>query len=92
MMEANVGAAHSQMFSDGKHWVSDLYNGSNLVLFTIEGKQIAKTDVLFRHDSSWGEQSTHPHPYFSPDGKYILFTTDKSGSSQVYTVRINVGE
>ena len=92
MMEANVGAAHSQMFSDGKHWVSDLYNGSNLVLFTIEGKRIAKTDVLFRHDSSWGEQSTHPHPHFSPDGKYILFTTDKTGSSQVYTVRVNLGK
>lgn len=90
MFPANVGAAHSQMFSDEKHWVSDLYNGSNLVLFTLTEKKIAEAKVLFRHDSTWGEQSTHPHPHFSPDGKYILFSTDKTGTPQVYTVKVNL--
>lgn len=90
MFPANVGAAHSQMFSDEKHWVSDLFNGSNLVLFTFKENQIAETKVLFRHDSSWGGQPSHPHPHFSPDGKYILFSTDKTGTPQVYTVKVNL--
>jgi oligogalacturonide lyase len=90
MFPANVGAAHSQMYSDEKHWVSDLYNGSNLVLFTLSENKITETKVLFRHDSTWGEQPTHPHPHFSPDGKFILFSTDKTGTPQVYTVKINL--
>jgi oligogalacturonide lyase len=90
MMEANVGAAHSQVSADGNHWVADLFDGPRLVLFTIDGKKIMRTRVLYRHDSSWGGQSTHPHPHFSPDGRYVLFTTDKSGSPQVYTVRVDI--
>lgn len=29
-------------------------------------------------------QHTHPHPRFSPDGSRIVFTSDRSGSAQVY--------
>lgn len=29
-------------------------------------------------------QHTHPHPRFSPDGKQIVFTSDKTGNAQVY--------
>jgi oligogalacturonide lyase len=31
-------------------------------------------------------QHTHPHPNFSPDGKYIVFTTDRSGFATVMEV------
>lgn len=92
MMAANVSAAHSQVYSDGKHWVSDQYDGPYLVMFTIDGRQITKKEILFRHDSSWEKQSSHPHPHFSPNGKYVLFTSDKSGKSQVYTVKVNIGK
>ncbi len=90
MMPAPVSSSHNQMFSDNRHWVSDLYDGNNLVLFTIDGENIAKTDVLFHHQSSMEGQLSHPHPHFSPDGRYILFSTDKSGTPQVYTVRVNL--
>lgn len=32
----------------------------------------------------YAPQHTHPHPSFSPDGKLVVFTSDKSGYSQVY--------
>jgi oligogalacturonide lyase len=90
MMPAPVSSSHNQMFSDNKHWVSDLYDGLNLVLFTIEGKEIVKKEVLYKHDSTMEGQPSHPHPHFSPDGKYILFSTDKSGKPQIYTVKVNL--
>ncbi len=91
MMPAPVSSSHNQMFSDNRHWVSDLYDGDNLALFTIDGEKISKTDVLFRHQSSMEGQLSHPHPHFSPDGKYILFSTDRSGAPQVYSVTVNIG-
>ena len=32
----------------------------------------------------YAPQHTHPHPSFSPDGKYIVFTSDRSGFAQIY--------
>jgi oligogalacturonide lyase len=42
--------------------------------------------VLCRHDSSMNIQQTHPHPRISPDGEYVVFTSDRSGYGNVYTV------
>jgi len=35
-------------------------------------------------------QHTHPHPSFSPDGKRIVFTSDRTGYSQIYEVGLSV--
>lgn len=91
MMQEPVSSSHSQVFADGRHWVSDLYDGLRLVLFTIEGRAIVKREVLFDHQSSMEGQPSHPHPHFSPDGRYVLFSTDRSGTPQVYTVRVDLG-
>lgn len=32
----------------------------------------------------YAPQHTHPHPSFSPDGKHVVFTSDRCGFSQVY--------
>jgi oligogalacturonide lyase len=37
-------------------------------------------------EAAYGPQWTHPHPSFSPDGRQVLFTSDRTGTSQVYTV------
>ena len=37
----------------------------------------------------YAPQHTHPHPSFSPDGRRIVFTSDKSGHSQVYEIEID---
>jgi oligogalacturonide lyase len=36
-------------------------------------------------------QHTHPHPRFSPDGKRVVFTSDKTGFAQLYEVELEGG-
>lgn len=36
----------------------------------------------------YAPQHTHPHPNFSPDGRYVVFTSDKSGFAQLYECRV----
>jgi oligogalacturonide lyase len=36
----------------------------------------------------YAPQHTHPHPAFSPDGKKVVFTSDRTGFAQVYEVEI----
>ncbi len=33
-------------------------------------------------------QHTHPHPHFSPDGRRVVFTSDRTGHAQLYEVEI----
>lgn len=32
----------------------------------------------------YAPQHTHPHPSFSPDGQHVVFTSDRSGFTQIY--------
>lgn len=50
------------------------------------GRQVF--EVLCRHDSyRYGDdQRCHPHPSFTPDGRQVVFTSNRSGSSNVYLV------
>ena len=36
----------------------------------------------------YAPQHTHPHPNFSPDGKRVVFGSDRTGNAQVYEVEI----
>lgn len=44
--------------------------------------------VLCQHRSSMHIQQTHVHPRFSPDGGYVLFTSDVSGYGNLYRVAV----
>ena len=35
-------------------------------------------------ESAYGPQWSHPHPAFSPDDRYVSFTSDTTGTPQVY--------
>lgn len=37
----------------------------------------------------YAPQHTHPHPSFSPDGRHVVFTSDRSGYAQVYEATLN---
>ncbi|HXJ42271.1 MAG TPA: hypothetical protein VNH18_23530, partial [Bryobacteraceae bacterium] len=39
-------------------------------------------------DTVYGPQWTHPHPAFSHDARLITFTSDRTGTSQVYTASL----
>ncbi|HIE51183.1 MAG TPA: hypothetical protein EYP85_05450 [Armatimonadetes bacterium] len=41
-----------------------------------------------RRETIYGPQWTHPHPSFSPDGQRVVFTSDRTGWSQVYVVEL----
>jgi oligogalacturonide lyase len=94
LYQEQVSPAHQNLYKDNKHWIVDLYNNEKplLVLFSRGKTKMKETSILFRHGSSMEGQDSHPHPRFSPNGKYVLFSTDKTGQAQVYTVRINLGQ
>jgi oligogalacturonide lyase len=39
---------------------------------------------LCRHNSSFKTQSSHPHPVFSPDDRWVYFNSDQGGRCNVY--------
>ncbi len=51
-----------------------------------EEESYAAPRVLCRHDSAMRIQQTHPHPAISPDGRYVVFTSDRSGYGNVHAV------
>lgn len=36
----------------------------------------------------YAPQHTHPHPSFSPDNRFVIYTSDQSGHAQVYEVEL----
>ncbi len=65
---------------DGKHYDIFIMNedGSNLERLTSQKKK----------DGS-GKWSTNENPTFSPDGRHIMFTSDRDGVNQVYLINID---
>jgi oligogalacturonide lyase len=41
-------------------------------------------------EEAYGPQWTHPHPSFSPDGRKVVYTSDRTGTSQVYVALLPV--
>lgn len=39
-------------------------------------------------ESAYGPQWSHPHPSFSPDGRWVSFTSDRDGHPQVYVAEV----
>jgi hypothetical protein len=39
-------------------------------------------------ESAYGPQWSHPHPSFSPDDRWVSFTSDMTGTPQVYIVKV----
>jgi oligogalacturonide lyase len=55
----------------------------------VDGQQ--DYEVLCRHDSyRFGDdQRCHPHPSFTPDGRQVVFTSNQTGTSNVYLTNWN---
>lgn len=89
-----VSPGHQNIFNDNKHWIVDCFDNdeSLLALIRIDKDKVVNKKVLFRHGSSITGQDSHPHPRFSTNGTYVMFSTDKSGTPQVYTVKLNLSE
>ncbi|MHC5034545.1 MAG: oligogalacturonate lyase family protein, partial [Planctomycetota bacterium] len=44
--------------------------------------------VLCEHRCSFHVQAVHVHPRFSPDGSYVIYTSDATGYGNVYRVSV----
>lgn len=49
--------------------------------------------AICQHNSSWkvldgDRQVTHPHPSFSPDNQWVLYTSDEEGMPALYLARV----
>ncbi|HEY3082415.1 MAG TPA: oligogalacturonate lyase family protein [Chloroflexota bacterium] len=42
-------------------------------------------------EEAYGPQWSHPHPSFSPDGRRVMFTSDRTGHPQVYVAHVPEG-
>lgn len=60
--------------------------GGVIRLWKWDGTRYQNPRVLCRHDSAMKIQQTHPHPRISPDGTYVVFTSDRTGYGNVYRV------
>lgn len=77
---------HYNLHLDGETMVTDgeARPGCISKVTLKNGQQVF--DVLCRHDSyqRGDEQRCHPHPSFTPDGRQVIFTSNVSGSSNIY--------
>jgi len=60
-------------------WVFDLQTGAK--------------KAICQHNSSWkvldgDRQVTHPHPSFTPDGEWVLYTSDVEGMPALYLAKV----
>jgi hypothetical protein len=50
-----------------------------------DGDPFIRARYLLLPRTSWGKlQDAHPHPYLSPDGRYVVFQSDFTGHPEVH--------
>lgn len=83
-VEARFPGATGHIFSLDERLIVGDGGGAIRVWKLIDGEYRGPR-LLCRHDSSMHIQQTHAHPRISPDGRYVLFTSDRSGYGNLYT-------
>jgi hypothetical protein len=75
---------------DGKYFsCDDSRDKKDVVIGSIK---TGKTAVVCHSESSFGrDQNTHPHPYLTPDLKWAVFNSDRSGEPQIHVASVPEG-
>ncbi|PAW79294.1 MAG: hypothetical protein B9S32_04925 [Verrucomicrobia bacterium Tous-C9LFEB] len=81
--EGDTGHTHSR---DCSLIVGDA--GRHVRLWGRQGDRYGKSRLLCEHNGTSKTQQLHIHPRFSPDGKKVVFTSDRGGYGQVYEVEV----
>jgi len=85
---AAVNAWHAGATRDGRYCVVDT-NWPDRGIHLIE-RATGRMTKLCESDSGAGNAranvEVHPHPSFSPDGRYVVFGSQKTGSPEIYAV------
>ncbi len=70
----------------GKYFSCDDRPTTDVVIGSVA---TGKTAVICCSETSFGsEQYTHPHPYLSPDLKWTVFSSDRSGQPQLHAATV----
>jgi len=80
------GYGHYNLHPDGGTMITDGEAAPGCLSRVRLADERQTFEVLCRHDSYKfvDDQRCHPHPSFSPDGKKVIFTSNRSGSSNIY--------
>lgn len=84
-LEADFAGETGHIFSNNESLVVGDGNGM-IRVWKWDGKRYLGPRLLCRHDSAMQIQQTHPHPRISPDGTYVIYTSDRTGYGNVYMV------
>lgn len=57
-------------------------------LFKWNGEQYVGPKALAFHRSTFNIQAAHPHPRITPDGKYVMYSSDLTGYANMYLAEI----
>jgi len=78
---------HSSSSLDGKWIVCDTnWPNEGLKLISVEERSVST--LLYPHNSGGHPQWTHAHPFFSPDGRKVLYNSDATGICQIYLAQV----
>jgi oligogalacturonide lyase len=80
---------HPRSSNGGSQWLKDRYAVAEDWAAAAEEKSKALSWMEMKTDTVYGPQWTHPHPSFSPSERWALFTSDVSGSPQVYAADLS---
>jgi len=80
---------HPNASRDGRFFSVDTHPGADIVVGSIK---TGKWRVLCNSKSTLSRpQYTHPHPYLSPDNKWVIYNSDRTGIPHVFAARIPDG-
>lgn len=80
---------HPNATKDGRFFVSDVSGTGEIMVGSL---RTGRTRRLCWSGASCGApQYTHPHPYFSPDAKWVLFNSDRTGMTQIWGAQVPAG-
>ena len=73
----------------GTQWEEPLYAPGATIDLSVIRLPVEKESMppaLNAETTAYGPQWTHPHPSWSPDGEYVLYTSDRTGCPQIYLI------
>lgn len=99
LLTAGKGEAEPQAIAEGPYfWHSAATNDGEWIIadtnWPDEGLQLVQVAtgrfkaLCFPGSSQGHPQWTHPHPGWSPDGKLVYFSSDRTGICQLYLARV----
>ncbi len=85
----DLAQGHPSFSPDGSTIATDCYGGEysdSLVLIDVATGEVEKLCNAPTVHGRSHETGTHPHPYWSPDGKSLIYDSDETGHCQLYQV------